>query len=222
MRINKWIAGQTGYGRRTVDRYIEEGKITVNGAVATMGQTVDGTEIITLNGRTIDTRQAESVTILLHKPRGYVCSREGQGSKTVYDLLPEKYRDFKLAGRLDRDSSGLLILSNDGDVIQQLTHPTLHKQKTYIITTRRPLSESDVKAIQKGVDIGDERPSQFEITPYNNQERMYKAVLLEGRNRQIRRTMEAVGNQVITLHRTQIGDYSIGNLKPIEYKLSSS
>lgn len=218
MRINKWIAGQTGFGRRTVDRYIEEGKITVNGEVATMGQSVDGTEAITLNGRTIDTHQAESVTILLHKPRGYVCSREGQGSKTVYDLLPEKYRDFKLAGRLDKDSSGLLILSNDGDVIQRLSHPTLHKQKTYIITTRRPLSEAYLKAIQKGVDIGDERPSSFEITPYKDQERRYKAVLLEGRNRQIRRTMEAVGNQVVTLHRTSMGNYFLDHLHEGSYK----
>lgn len=220
MRINKWIAGQTGFGRRTVDRYIEEGKITVNGEVATMGQSVDGTEAITLNGRTIDTHKEESVTILLHKPRGYVCSREGQGSKTVYDLLPEKYQDLKLAGRLDKDSSGLLMLSNDGAVIQQLTHPTLHKQKTYIITTRRPLSEADLKTIQKGVDIGDERPSQFEITPYNDQERKYKAVLLEGRNRQIRRTMEAVGNQVVTLHRIQIGNFALEGLAEGRYKIA--
>ena len=212
MRINKWIAGQTGFGRRTVDRFIEEGKITVNGAVASMGQSVDGTETITLNGRVIEAQHTEPITILLHKPRGYVCSRDGQGSKTVYDLLPEKYQDLKLAGRLDRDSSGLLILSNDGDVIQGLTHPTLHKQKTYIVTTRRPLSETDLTAIKKGVDIGDPRLSSFEISPIPDHDRKYKAVLLEGRNRQIRRTMEAVGNQVVTLHRTSMGDFALKGL----------
>lgn len=220
MRINKWIAGQTGFGRRTIDRFIEEGKITVNGEVAAMGQSVDGTETITLNGRAIDTKKAESVTILLHKPRGYVCSREGQGSKTVYDLLPRNYLDLKLAGRLDRDSSGLLILSNDGDVIQELTHPTLHKQKTYIVTTRRPLSDADIAKIKKGADIGDPRLSSFEITPIKDQERRYKAVLLEGRNRQIRRTMEAVGNQVVTLHRTSMGDFTLGTLTEGAYRLA--
>jgi pseudouridine synthase len=217
MRINKWIARQTGIGRRTADDLIERGEVLINGVVATLGQEVDGSEEIIVEGRAVAT-STDHTTLLFHKPRGYVCSRNGQGSQTVYDLLPTEYQDLKIAGRLDRDSSGLLVLSNDGDVIQQLTHPTRHKQKTYILTTRHPLTDQDIMLINTiGVDIGDERPSRFTITPMG-EDRTYKAVLLEGRNRQIRRTLEAVGNQVATLHRTNIGSYSLGDLAEGDWK----
>ncbi len=217
MRINKWIATHSGRGRRTVDDLIAQQKVMVNGIVATLGQEVDGSEKIVVEGKLVEAKAAGHITILLHKPVGYVCSRDGQGSPTVYDLLPPEYRDLKIAGRLDRDSSGLLILTSDGDVIQQLTHPTQHK--TYLITTQKALTADELGRIQNaGVDIGDDRLSRFLITPIKDQERRYKAVLLEGRNRQIRRTMEAVGNQVVTLHRTSMGDFTLGTLTEGAYR----
>lgn len=219
MRINKWIATHSGRGRRTVDELIAQQKVMVDGIVATLGQEVDGSEKIVVEGKLVDAKAAGHITILLHKPVGYVCSRDGQGSKTVYDLLPPEYRDLKIAGRLDKDSSGLVVLSSDGDVIQQLTHPTQHKEKTYLITTQKALTADELGRIQDpGVDIGDERPSRFAITPMD-EERAYKAVLQEGRNRQIRRTIEALHNHVITLQRTHLGPYSLGPLMSGQYQI---
>ncbi len=163
MRINKWIAGQIGIGRRTADQLVTDGKVLVDGLAATIGQSITGVEKVVVDGKHIVAKTTEPTTILLHKPVGYVCSRDGQGSPTVYDLLPEKYKGLKIAGRLDKDSSGLVVMSSDGDVIQDLTHPTAHKKKIYVVTTKRPLTP-DLMAIlsKKGVDIGDRRLSRFE------------------------------------------------------------
>lgn len=219
MRINKWIATHSGRGRRTVDDLIAQQKVMVNGIVATLGQEVDGSEKIVVEGKLVEAKAAGHITILLHKPVGYVCSRDGQGSPTVYDLLPPEYRDLKIAGRLDRDSSGLLILTSDGDVIQQLTHPTQHKEKTYLITTQKALTADELGRIQNaGVDIGDDRLSRFLITPMD-EECTYKAVLQEGRNRQIRRTIEALHNRVVTLERIRLGTFTLDGLNEGKFKI---
>lgn len=212
MRINRWIAIQTGVSRRRADELIAVGAVTINGVTARPGDHVEEGCTVTVKGVAVATTRAPERTILLHKPPGYVCSRDGQGAKTVYDLLPAELQHLKIAGRLDKDSSGLVILSTDGQVIQELSHPSNKKKKTYIITTRKPIREEDLTAIAGGgVDIGDRRPSRFAITklPERN---TYKAVLSEGRNRQIRRTMEAIHNQVVTLHRVRLGPYELGEL----------
>jgi 23S rRNA pseudouridine2605 synthase len=222
MRINKWIAGQMGIGRRTVDELILHGNVVVNGQIATIAQQIDGTEQIVVNGKPIATKSPDSATLLLHKPVGYVCSRNGQGSKTVYDLLPAEYEDLKIAGRLDRDSSGLVVMSRNGDMIQELSHPSQDKKKTYRITTRRPLTTEELDKIQNaGVDIGDDRLSRFSITP-TGEDCTYIAVLTEGRNRQIRRTIEALHTHVQSLQRTHLGPYSLDNLDEGAYQLIDS
>lgn len=213
MRINKWIAGHTDLARRKVDELIGQRRIRVNGTVATLGQNIEGTETITIDGKTITVLNDAPITVLLNKPVGYVCSKDGQGSKTVYELLPPEYGHLNIAGRLDKDSSGLVVLSSDGEVIQQLTHPTLNKKKVYVITTKRTLTDEVIHLIQHtGVNIGDKRKSRFKVIPDPDKLRTYTVILSEGRNRQIRRTIEAVKNQVETLHRIQIGTYELGNL----------
>lgn len=220
MRINKWIAGHSSLGRRTVDELIVQGKITINDIPAELGQEVIGTENIKINGKSVISTNRSSITLLLNKPVGVVCSRAGQGSKTIYDLLPKQYKDLKIAGRLDKESSGLVILSNDGNVIQALTHPTLHKKKVYVVTTNKPLSTSNLIQIEStGVDIDDDRPSVFTISPINDQINSYQVELYEGRNRQIRRTIEALGNQVLTLHRIQIGPYTVRDIPEKSFKV---
>lgn len=219
MRINKWIAHNATIGRRRADNLISLGKVRVNGEVAKLGQEIDGSERITINGETISQVSNRPVTILLHKPAGYVSSRDGQGSRTVYDLLPPEYSHLKMAGRLDKDSTGLVILSSDGKVIQALTHPTLHKKKVYILKTSYPISRDDVSLIStRGINIGENRPSIFSLTVIPRKKNTYRAVLYEGRNRQIRRTVEALGNHVISLHRVEIGDYSLNNLAEGNFK----
>lgn len=219
MRINKWIAHNATIGRRRADNLISLGKVSVNDVVAVLGQDVDGSERITINGEAISQISNRPVTILLHKPAGYVSSRDGQGSRTVYDLLPQEYSHLKMAGRLDKDSTGLVILSSDGKVIQALTHPTLLKKKVYMLKTAYPLTRDDVNLITtRGVDIGDNRPSVFSLTVIPNKKNTYRTVLYEGRNRQIRRTVEALGNHVVSLHRLEIGEYSLHNLAEGNFK----
>jgi pseudouridine synthase len=218
MRINKWLAQQTSLSRRTVDELITQKKILVNNSIATLGQEITGDESITIEGKPLQPQSFIPITILLHKPIGYVCSRDGQGSKTVYELLPKQYEALNIAGRLDKDSSGLVILSNDGEIIQEFSHPTLQKEKIYIITTQQPLTKNIMDNIQqKGINIGDQRLSKFKITPIEDKIDTYKIILYEGRNRQIRRTMEAIHNRVTSLHRIQIGGYHLKNIKEGQY-----
>lgn len=130
MRLNKFIAQATGLSRRAADMAIEQGRVAINGQKADLGQEVDPSDVVALDKRAI-TPAVKSITIMLNKPVGYVCSRNGQGSKTVYDLLPPEYHQLKPVGRLDKDSSGLLLLTNDGDLAYELTHPSKQKTKVY-------------------------------------------------------------------------------------------
>ena len=157
----------------------------------------------------------QRVLLMLNKPAGYVCSRNGQGSKTVYDLLPKKYHYLKTIGRLDKDSSGLLLLTNDGELANKLTHPRYQKSKVYEVSLNKELKSSDQSKLQKGVslDNGLSRFSYIKSTSANK----YEVTLSEGRNRQIRRTFEAIGYRVSKLHRTDFGSYSLGGLPIRQY-----
>lgn len=213
MRINKFVAQATGLSRRSADRVIEEGRVTINQAPASLGSMVHDGDTVALDNRRI-TPAVKTLTIMLNKPTGYVCSREGQGSKTVYDLLPSEYRQLKTIGRLDKYSSGLLLLSNDGTLAHQLTHPSYAKMKIYEVTLDRELAATDQKIITgHGVTLED-GPSAFELEPLGNDAIEWRVSMREGRNRQIRRTFSALGYRVTKLHRTHFGDYLLNDLKP--------
>lgn len=213
MRLNKFIARYSGISRRAADDAIAAGRVTVNGLTANIGQTVDdNADKVTLDGRAI-TPDVKSITIMFHKPIGYVCSRNGQGNATIYDLLPAKYRTLKTIGRLDKDSSGLLLLTNDGDMANQLSHPGNHKQKVYEVQLNKPLGPKDVAHINnEGVAL-DDGISRLTLKKLNN-DTAWQITMHEGRNRQIRRTFEALGYSVTQLHRVGFGPYLIGGLKP--------
>ena len=151
--------------------------------------------------------------LAFNKPVGYVCSRRPQGSApTLYDLLPQKYHHLKTVGRLDKDSSGLILLTNDGDFAFQLTHPKFRKSKVYEVNLDHPLEPLHQQMIS---DYGVELPdglSKFKVIKTALQTQ-YIVVLTEGRNRQIRRTFASLGYKVTRLHRTQFGKYELGNLK---------
>ncbi len=229
MRINKYLAGATSMSRRAADKIVERGEVSINGQRARQGSEVNSGDIVLLNGKQISLQPAQ--TIMLNKPAGYVCSRESQGHKTIYELLPARLHHLKPVGRLDMDSSGLLLLTNDGDLANELTHPSQQKKKVYEIEIDKPLSKMDFDAItERGVDIGDGKPSRFQLEiikekldkdessslqfPDSN---FWLATLAEGRNRQIRRTFEALGRQIKSLHRVQFGPYKLGTLKLGEY-----
>jgi pseudouridine synthase len=151
---------------------------------------------------------------MLHKPVGYVCSRDGQGSKTIYDLLPTKLHQLKPVGRLDKDSSGLLLLTNDGELANRLTHPSFEKEKVYEISLDKPLARPDRAQIEQGVLLEDGL-SKLQVKPLGNEH--WQVTMREGRNRQIRRTFSALGYRLQALHRTQFGTYRLGRIAPGEY-----
>jgi 23S rRNA pseudouridine2605 synthase len=142
MRLNKYIAFHTGSSRRYVDQLIKDSKVQVNDHPASLGQDVDEYDKIIVNGLQISTK-TKTVIIIMNKPVGYICSRNGQGSKTIYDLLPPELHNLKPVGRLDKDSSGLLLLTNNGDLANKLTHPSHQKTKIYEIELDQPLSAED-------------------------------------------------------------------------------
>lgn len=224
MRLNQYIAHATGVSRREADEYIKNGKISVNGQPAQIGQRVGDSDTVQLNGETI--RIAPVTTILLNKPAGYVVSRKPQGSTpTVYSLIPEDLHHLKPVGRLDKDSRGLLLLTNDGALAHELTHPKHRKTKTYYVTLDAPLSESDRAAINAGVELED-GISRLEIAyaekgsaeTHNLSPNTYRVTMQEGRKRQIRRTLAALGYGVINLFRTELGDYSLSGLPEGGYR----
>lgn len=211
------MALATGMSRRTADTAVANNRVAVNGKIPDIGYNVKDSDTVTLDNSVITT-PVNSITIMLNKPVGYVVSRDGQGSKTVYDLLPEDYHRLKPVGRLDKDSSGLLLLTNDGSLANELTHPSKSKQKVYEITLKTPLQPLHRQMISDfGIELGD-GPSRFELEHRTDDDRDWTVSMSEGRNRQIRRTFDALGYEVIKLHRTDFGPYSLNELESSKFE----
>lgn len=214
MRLNRYIAQHTELSRRKADAEIAHGHVIVNRQPAHMGMEVSDADTVLVDGKKVMPSNNVSVTITLNKPVGYVCSRDGQGSPTVYDLLPPDQQHLNIAGRLDKDSSGLVIMTDDGQLLNQLTHPSYNKEKVYEVTLDKELTPADLKKLKTGVDIGDTRPSKLDVKSQKSKIKghSYTVTMTEGRNRQIRRTFEALGHHVTRLHRTHLGPYKLGSL----------
>lgn len=212
MRLNKYLAASTGLSRRSADQVISSGRVMVNGQIAALGQTVQAGDHVTLDKQPL-TPAVKNQTLLLNKPVGYVCSRDGQGSKTVYDLLPTDLHDCKPVGRLDKNSSGLLLMTTDGQLAYELTHPKFQKTKIYKIALNKPLEPLHHQMIvDHGIMLSDGL-SQLGLERINQSDNSnWKVTMHEGRNRQIRRTFETLGYNIVKLHRTQFGSYVLGNL----------
>ncbi len=216
MRINKYIAARLGISRRRADEIIKAGRITVDGLDPSPGTDVTDSNTVLIDGRALP--QEKSFTyLLLNKPIGYVCSKDGQGSRSIYDLLPHTYDHLNPVGRLDKDSSGLLLMTNDGEMHNKLTHPSYEKLKEYHVTLARPLDPNDQALIKNGVLLAD-GSSKLDLTVWQPGGRHWIVRMHEGRNRQIRRTFHALGYKVLALHRTVFGDYSLDDLESGKYK----
>lgn len=207
IRLNKLVARRTGLSRRAADTAISEHRVRINGTIAENGAKVGADDTVSLDGKPIPNAQPLK-TILLNKPRGYVVSRDGQGSRTVYNLLPEELHHLNPVGRLDKDSSGLLLLTNNGARAEELTHPRYGKQKLYEITLSTDLSPLHRQMISEfGIQLED-GPSKMHLERMaEGNDKKWRVVLTEGRNRQIRRTFASIGYTVTALHRTQFGPY---------------
>lgn len=207
--------------RRAADQAITDGRVQVNGQPVTAGQQITDADVVTLDGTKL-AAAAELQTIMLNKPAGYVVSREGQGSDTIYDLLPPALHHLKPVGRLDKYSSGLLLLTNDGALAEKLAHPRYQKIKVYEVELAAALTPEDRQKIEKTGVMLEDGLSTFQLEPLgqDHANRKWKITMHEGRNRQIRRTFTAIGNHVAKLHRTQFGDYSLpSHLQPRAFEV---
>lgn len=239
IRLNKYLAERLGISRREADGLIKSGRITVNGQAPILGTKVDSSSIILYDGKEL-AKEIKYQYVAFNKPVGYVCSRRAQGdAPTLYSLLPKDFRKLKTVGRLDKDSSGLIILTNDGDFAFRMTHPKFRKEKIYQVELNKPLVALHRQMISDfGVEIGD-GISKFavisegslaneSVSSHNDRSlgpdkkkpsRKYIVILSEGRNRQIRRTFAALGYEVVGLNRIQFGKYQLGGLKPGKYDI---
>ena len=221
MRLNKFIALSLGVSRRKADKLIEQGKILVNGDRAVLGRQISQSDTALYNSRELHIQPKK--LILLYKPVGYLCSRASQGgAPTIYELLPKGLHHLKPVGRLDKDSSGLILLTNDGDFAHQMTHPSFYKIKRYLVTLDRPLQPLHRQMINDfGVQLSD-GPSRLTLErQHDGDDRRWIVQMSEGRNRQIRRTFAALGYTVKKLHRTDFGNYSLGGMKQGEFQESN-
>lgn len=223
--LQKFITDSGLCSRRYAEDLIRGGKVLLNGRVSELGDRADENDEVIVNGKKI-LIENKKIYIALNKPAGYTCtSRSFRGEKNVFDLMPEKIlRNFSLhiVGRLDKESRGLVLLTNDGDLTQRLTHPKYEHQKEYIVKiknfTNQTITgvakiENILNIFKKGLDIGeDDGIAKVKYIEYLNNDK-FKIILTEGKKRQIRRMFRIVECEVLDLERIRIGKLKIGDLK---------
>jgi 23S rRNA pseudouridine2605 synthase len=220
-RLNKYIAFHLGLSRREADDLISKGTVTVAGEQAILGGRVEEGQPVAVSGKLI-TEKTGYTYLAFNKPEGYVSSRKQQGDNpTLYSLIPKEYHTLKPVGRLDKDSSGLLLLTDDGDFAYQMTHPKFYKVKTYTVELNKALEPLHQQMISDyGVQLED-GPSQLSLERVGDDRKSWIVTMHEGRNRQIRRTFSALGYTVTKLHRTSFGPYRLDQLASGAYEAVS-
>lgn len=216
-RLNKYLAFQLGVSRREADNAIAAGHVKINGSPAILGGRFENGDTITFKGKAL-TERVSYTYLALNKPIGYVSSRKQQGDNpTLYSLIPEKFHNLKPVGRLDKDSSGLLLLTDDGDFAYSMTHPKFYKVKTYEVALDTPLQPLHQQMISDfGIELED-GPSKLSLEKRDDSGKSWLVTMHEGRNRQIRRTFSSLGYTVVELHRISFGIYALDGLKPGEF-----
>ena len=217
IRINKLVAERCEISRRKADEYIHDGRVTVNGTKAILGTMADEDDDIRVDDhRTVQERHQRAV-IALHKPVGYMTTMDRSKQDTVMDLIV--WNDGRLfpVGRLDVDSSGLLLLTNDGQLANKLMHPRYAHEKEYDVDVDRPISDSDLVELRRGVKIEGRKTAPAEVLRLS--EARFRIMIKEGRNRQIRRMCEAIGYRVKRLQRIRVSSVKLGSLKVGQWRL---
>lgn len=219
MRINKFIATKTAYSRRKADELIKEKKVKINGKVLdNLAYTVNDNDEVELDGRIISDIKIKKYYYLFNKPKNVVSTVSDEfGRYCITDFFPPDISVFPV-GRLDYDSTGLLIVTNDGDLANKIAHPSNHVKKTYIATLDGRLSENQMKKFSEGVVIDSKKTLPAEIELYDFSQAMYKISIYEGRNRQIRKMIEVLGRQVRELKRISIGKIKLGRIVEGKYR----
>lgn len=224
-RLQKYLAECGIASRRKCEEYITQGKVQVNGKTITeLGVKVNPEkDKITFEGKNVK-QEERKVYILLNKPIGYVTTVKDQFKRdTVMDLLKDIKTRIVPVGRLDMYTSGALILSNDGEFVNKVTHPSHEVEKTYNVTVRGKITKEDMQKLENGVDIGDyvTKPAKAKILKVDENKNIsrFQIIIHEGKNRQIRRMCKAINKPVLALHRAAIGKISVKNLEIGQYRL---
>ena len=221
VRLQKFIAECGVASRRKSEELIEGGKVKVNGRIAEIGDKINPKrDTVTVNGKKI-VKQKNCTYIMLHKPRGFITTMSDEmDRKCVAELIKDVPVRVYPVGRLDRDSEGMLLFTNDGEFANAMTHPTKHVPKTYRVTVRPSISEEQITALTQGVIIDDRKTAPAEVRVILKEEGrvVLEIILYEGRNRQIRKMCEEVGLEVARLKRTAIGSIKLGMLKQGDWR----
>lgn len=220
MRLNKYIAASGLCSRRKADELIERGVVSVNGAKITeLGFIVTDKDKVFVNRKLI--RPVKHEYYKFYKPAGYITTCDDEkGRKTIYDILPENLYNLKPVGRLDKDSTGLLILTNDGELINQLTHPSIKVPKVYVVSVNAKMHPHEFEQMAKGIEIEKGKIAYADVTllEADNKHTMMQIVLYQGMNRQIRKMIEYFGYEVKSLKRIQHATIQLEGLKRGEFK----
>jgi 23S rRNA pseudouridine2605 synthase len=215
MRLQVFLSHNGVCSRREAMVVIQSGRVKVDGRIQKEPSTeVSGSEEIRVDGKKISVQTY--TYIMLHKPVGYTTTKDDpHAKKTVLELLPKDLHFLSPVGRLDRDSEGLLLLTNDGNFAYQLTHPKFHLDKTYVVRAMGKLSKENQAKLQKGVVVEDEKtaPCRIREVRYNDANTEFQITIHEGKKRQIRRMLWSVGHKVDYLKRVSIGPLPLGNLE---------
>lgn len=219
VRLQKYLAECGVASRRKAEELIAAGQVEVNGEAARLGQKIDPSlDVVTLNGERVLTTY-RPIYLKLNKPFGYVCSTRGQGSRTIFELIKDVPGRLFPIGRLDKDSEGLMLLTNDGELANKLMHPRYEHEKEYIVNAELRIMNDELRKLSSGIIIDEKKTLPAKVKKLG--EKQFSIVLREGRKRQIRRMVEAVGNKVVRLMRTRIGNVKLGNLPPGKYDIIS-
>jgi len=218
MRLNKYLA-QCGLGsRRKCDEIISKGKIKINGQIVKdFSFSVTNEDYVQYNNKLIDAETL--VTYMLFKPKGYICTKNDKyNRKVIYDLLPPG--NLFSVGRLDYDTTGLILLTNDGDLCYKLSHPKFQIKKKYIVSTDQKLTNSQVKQISKGLRIDNKIKYTATINFLSSEKNKFfwDVILTEGKNREIKKIFNFFGIKVLSLHRYKFGNLMLGALKEGKYR----
>lgn len=217
IRLNKYLSGAGVCSRREADRLIESGAVKVDGEKAYPGMKIHPGQDVFVKGKKIE-QERELILIAFNKPRGVVCTTDTRwGDRTVYDFVQQEKRIFSI-GRLDKDSEGLLLLTNDGDIQNKIMRAGNYHEKEYLVTVDRRITPEFLKKMSEGIYLKElgvkTRACKVELAG----ERQFRIVLTQGLNRQIRRMCEACRYKVVRLQRIRIMNLSLGSLKEGEYR----
>lgn len=214
MRLNKYIASSGICSRREADRFIESGRVKINGKKAVIGQIVEDGDIVQVNGKNIEPKK-KKIYIAFNKPVGIVCTTEKRERNNIIDFIGHKERIFPV-GRLDKDSEGLIFLTNDGDIVNKLLRQEYRKEKEYLVTVNKKITEEFLYAMSRGVEIYNPVKDEMVVTNKSKVDRIndreFRIVISQGLNRQIRRMCEALDYNVVKLKRVRISNVKLGEL----------